>query len=122
VLVDTSLVGEHIGLKYSEAMKWLRGVWKLIQQVWGDVEGSLKSPKPLVIVSLSIVLIAIGSVGILIPLFPGLVILIPGIMLLSLYSPTVYKRLKRKVSGHPKAESITDRTRNWLINLIRPRQ
>lgn len=74
------------------------------------------------VISIAVLLIAVGQVMILIPFIPGLALTVPGLVLLSLYSPTIYKTLKQKLAGHPKIESVTDRVRNWLINRIRPRQ
>ncbi|MDB5237015.1 MAG: hypothetical protein JWL88_117 [Parcubacteria group bacterium] len=82
----------------------------------------MRSPKPFLIISFAVLLVAIGQIGLVIPIFPGLLFTIPGLLLLSLYSPTVYATLKRRLANHPKLESFTDRGRNWLINRIKPRK
>ena len=102
--------------------KWLTGVVRLGKLVWSDIAGSFTAPKPIILITLATALILIGQIGLLIPIFPGLLFTVPGLVLLSLYSPTIYRKLKQRVSGHPKIESLTDRTRNWLIHRIRPRK
>lgn len=87
-----------------------------------DLAASAGSPKPFLIVAIAFVLILIGLAGLLIPIFPGLLFLVPGVLLLSLYSPTVYRAVKQRVSDHPKMQSRIDRMRNWLIRNVKPRQ
>jgi hypothetical protein len=103
-------------------IKGIKGLVKLIAQAVKDVAGSFTSPKPVIVITIGVLLVLVGQLGILIPVFPGLALTIPGLILLSLYSPTIYKTLKRKTAGHPKLESAADRSRNWLIKLIKPRQ
>jgi uncharacterized membrane protein YbaN (DUF454 family) len=103
-------------------MNWFHRMRRFLGQVRQDVSGSFRAPKPIVIITLAVLLIAIGQAGLLIPIFPGLLFTVPGLVLLSLYSPTMYRFLKQRVSDHPKLESFADRVRNWLIIHIKPRQ
>ena len=85
-----------------------------------DLKVNLKTRKRVFIAVIGSFFIFIALIGLLIPLIPTSLIAIPGFILLSLYSPTVYAFLKRKTQDYPKIQSRMDRIRNALINLIHP--
>lgn len=85
-----------------------------------DLKVNLKTRKRVFIAVIGSFFIVIALIGLLIPLIPTSLIAIPGFILLSLYSPTVYAFLKKKTQDYPKVQSRMDRIRNSLINLIHP--
>ncbi len=91
-----------------------------LRKTLGDLRQNLKSRRRVVITCLGVFLIIVAIVGLLIPLIPTSLVAIPGLLLISLYSPTVYSFMKRKTQGSPKLQSRMDRMRNWLINFIHP--
>ena len=85
-----------------------------------DLKVNLKTRKRVFIAVIGSFFIFIALIGLLIPLIPTSLIAIPGFILLSLYSPTVYAFLKKKTQDYPKVQSRMDCIRNSLINLIHP--
>ena len=83
-----------------------------------ELKEQFRSPRRAFLISLGIVLLLIGFAGIFIPVLPGSLFTIPGLVLLSIYSPTMYKSLQRRVQKSPRIQSGVDRVRNWLINLV----
>lgn len=83
-----------------------------------ELRESLKTRRRIVVSIFAGFLIVIGFIGQFIPLFPGRTLLFIGVVILSLYSPTLHAWMKRKTANYPKVQSFTDRVRNRLINLI----
>ncbi len=90
------------------------------KSAYNDLRENLKTRKRVLIACIALVFLAVAVIGLLIPLLPTSLIAIPGLILLSLYSPTVYAFLKQKTQSHPKLQSRMDRIRNAFINFIHP--
>jgi uncharacterized membrane protein YbaN (DUF454 family) len=67
------------------------------------------------------ILVVIGFIGQFIPIFPGKIVLFAGLVILSMYSPTVHAWIKRRLGKYPKLESAADRFRNTVIKLLHRR-
>ncbi len=93
-----------------------------IKSAIADLRQNLKTRRRVFITCLAFFFIGIAVIGLLIPLIPTSVIAIPGLLLLSLYSPTVYSFMKRKTQDYPKLQSRMDRMRNTIIHFIHPSQ
>ena len=89
-----------------------------LRKAGGELRGNLTSPKRVVITGFALVLVVIGLVGQFIPLFPGKIVLASGLLMLSMYAPSVHAWVKQRLGNYPRLESIADRFRNRLINLF----
>lgn len=87
-------------------------------RIYSELKENLKSPKRAVIGVIAVIFVAIGLLGIFVPLLPGIVILAPALILLSIYSPSAYAFLKRRTQKHPRLQSMMDRVRNKAITTL----
>jgi hypothetical protein len=83
-----------------------------------EITGRANSLKRFIVIAIASLLLVIGAIGMFIPLFPGRLVATPGLVILSLYSPSIYNRLKRYSQDHPRIQSALDRIRNWLIRRL----
>lgn len=83
-----------------------------------EVAENAKTFKRKVIVLIAGILLIFSVIGSFIPLFPAKTVAAPSLILLSMYSPTVYAYMKRKSQNYPRIQSILDRIRNWTIHKL----
>lgn len=62
----------------------------------------------IVVTILGLALIGLGIVGLLLPLLPGLLLIMFGLYLLSFYSPWAKRNFERLGQKYPKAKRIHD--------------
>jgi len=70
------------------------------------------------ILTLGIIFILLGLLGLALPFLQGLFFLIIGFMLLSLYSPKIRYWVKAHTVKYPKLHRIVEKTDAWLIRII----
>jgi hypothetical protein len=89
-----------------------------VKKARGELRENLKTRKRIAITVFAGVLILIGMIGQFIPIFPGKIVLFAGLLILSMYAPSVHAWVKQRLSSHPRLESLADRFRNRLIRLF----
>jgi 4-hydroxybenzoate polyprenyltransferase len=67
---------------------------------------------------LTLLLLLIGLIAMITPLLPGRLVIAPAVLILSIYSPSIYRFFIRYLQKYPKVQSLFDRTRNWLIHRL----
>lgn len=63
-------------------------------------------------------MLLLGVAGVLLPLLNGIVFLIFGLVLLSLYSPLAKRILRYLGSKHPKAELLVVKVEGWVFKFV----
>jgi uncharacterized membrane protein YbaN (DUF454 family) len=91
-----------------------------LRAIYAELKGNLTSTRRIIAIVFASIMAVIGFATMLIPLFPSRLFLTPALLIFSVYSPTAYKWLKQKTQKYPRLQSITDRTRNTVINTIHP--
>ena len=91
-----------------------------MKRIYGELRENMTTPKRTFVISLGGVLFTVGVVTTPIPVFPSRTVMVPGLVILSIYSPTAYRWLKQKTEGYPRLQSWVDRIRNWVIHRIHP--
>jgi len=89
-----------------------------IKRARDELRGNLKSGRRILVTVVAGFLIVVGLLGQFVPIFPGKTLLLLGLLMLSLYSPTVQAWVERRVAKYPKLQSRAARLRNRLIHLI----
>ena len=78
----------------------------------------MKSIKKLLLIFLFVILIVLGITGIILPIMPGVIFLIPALFILTLISPrfnNLYERLKVKYPRAAKSvEKFEIKLKKWL--------
>ena len=90
------------------------------KRIYHELRGSMKTPRRVFVISLGGVCVAVGVITLPIPLVPSRTVMLPGVLILSIYSPTAYRWLKQRTQKYPRVQSRVDRVRNWIINRIHP--
>lgn len=91
-----------------------------IRDIYRELRGSLTTPRRVVIILFAFLCAGVGLLTIPILLFPSRVFLATALVIFSVYSPTAYRWLKQRTQKYPRVQSIADRMRNRVINLIHP--
>ncbi len=74
--------------------------------------------KRILILALGIVFIALGIVGLALPFLQGFLFLAIGILLLSLYSPTLRAWVDRRSKPYPKVHAVVLKAEGWILRVI----
>lgn len=56
----------------------------------------------------------LGVVGLFLPFLQGILFLIIGILLLSVYSPSLKEWLRHRTSSYPKVQEVVIKAEDWI--------
>mgnify|MGYP001603938073 CR=1 FL=1 len=77
-----------------------------------------KQVKKVLLLTIGVIFIIFGLVGLVLPFLQGILFLIIGLMLLSLYSPTIRHHIKKHAQKSPHALSLVNKVENWIAKFI----
>jgi uncharacterized membrane protein YbaN (DUF454 family) len=70
------------------------------------------------VVIFALVIITIGVLGLMLPLLPGIALLILGLLLLSMYNPKVESWLNKLTYKYPPARAFADTMKKFIERII----
>ncbi len=77
-----------------------------------------KKIKRIVVLSIGVLFIILGLVGLFLPFLQGFLFLAIGLILLSLYSTTVREWTEHHTRKYPKLHTIVKRAEDWVVGII----
>lgn len=77
-----------------------------------------KKAKKIGIQALGVGFLIVGTAGLVLPFLNGIILILAGLLLLSIYSPTAKAFLHKLGKQHPKAERAVQKMENWLLQKI----
>ncbi|MDO8518131.1 MAG: PGPGW domain-containing protein [bacterium] len=77
-----------------------------------------KHTKRIVILSLGVIFIILGLVGLVLPFLQGFLFIAIGLLLLSLYSPTIRDWMDKHTKKYPKLHTMVQKAEEWMIRII----
>jgi len=76
--------------------------------------------KRALVISIAAVCIVLGLAGLVLPFLQGLLLLLVGVLLLSLYSPAVRRGLDRSTVRWPRVHHFVQRAEAWVARVFGP--
>lgn len=70
------------------------------------------------VVIFALIIIVIGVLGLVLPLLPGIALLILGLLLLSMYNPGVETWLSKLTSKYPPAHAFAESMKKFIERII----
>lgn len=77
-----------------------------------------KHLKRVLVLSAGIFCILLGLVGLVLPFVQGLLFLAIGILLLSLYSPSMREWMYTHTKRFPKFHAVVEKVEDWVVRII----
>lgn len=74
--------------------------------------------KKVAIFTLAILFIILGIVGLALPFLQGFLFLIIGVLLLSIYSPSLRQWIERRTTKYPKVHVMVLKVEDWLKRVV----
>ena len=78
----------------------------------------LKHTKRVVVITVACLFLILGVVGLVLPFLQGVLFLIIGLMLLSVYSPTIRGWVDRIAAKHPHLEQVVTKVDSFIERII----
>lgn len=70
------------------------------------------------ILSIGVIFVLLGLLGFALPLLQGFLFLAIGLILLSLYSPTIRMWMDVHTKRHPKLHALVQKVEEWIVKVI----
>jgi len=77
-----------------------------------------KKIKKILILTLGIIFILLGLLGLFLPFLQGIFFLIIGFMILSLYFPKIRLHMQKHTHKYPRFFSLIDKAEKWIAKFI----
>ena len=77
-----------------------------------------KQTKRILVLSLGVAFIIFGLVGLVLPFLQGFLFLAIGLLLLSLYSPTIRAWMDKHTVRYPKLHAMVAKAEEWVVKVI----
>ncbi|OGI65623.1 hypothetical protein A3H53_00130 [Candidatus Nomurabacteria bacterium RIFCSPLOWO2_02_FULL_40_10] len=77
-----------------------------------------KQAKKVIILTIGVIFIIFGLIGLVLPFLQGIIFLIIGFLLISLYFPKVRAHIRRHAQKSASVLSFFDKTERWLAKFI----
>ena len=77
-----------------------------------------KQIKKVLILTLAIIFILFGLLGLVLPVLQGILFLIIGLMLLSLYFPRIRHHIAKHAEKSPHASALLNKAEKWIAKFI----
>lgn len=77
-----------------------------------------KQTKRIVILSLGVIFVLLGLVGLVLPFLQGFLFIAIGLLLLSLYSPTIREWMDKHTKRYPKLHAVVQKAEGWIVGII----
>ena len=77
-----------------------------------------KHTKRILVLSLGVIFIVLGLVGLVLPFLQGFLFIAIGLLLLSLYSPTVRRWVDKHTKKYPKLHATVEKVEGWIVGII----
>lgn len=74
--------------------------------------------KRVIVVSIAFAFLFIGLIGLVLPVIQGLLSIFVGIILLSLYSPTIRKWTEKHTERFPKLHEFVKKIEAWIEKIL----
>lgn len=74
--------------------------------------------KKILVFALAVIFIALGLVGLALPFLQGFLFLAIGVLLLSMYSPTVRQWLDARTVRYPKIHAVILKVESWFKRIL----
>lgn len=78
----------------------------------------IKKFKKILVLIIGIVFILFGFLGLALPFFQGILFLIIGFILLSIYSSSTRKWMQTHTKRYPKIYALTEKIESWITRII----
>ncbi|MEK7190548.1 MAG: hypothetical protein AAB661_02175 [Patescibacteria group bacterium] len=77
-----------------------------------------KKAKKVLVLTIAIIFIVLGLIGLVLPFLQGILFLAIGLFLLSLYSPSTRLWIEKHTEKYPRLFAIVKKVDNWLTKII----
>lgn len=77
-----------------------------------------KHTKRVLVLSLGVAFVVLGLVGLVLPFLQGFLFLAIGLLLLSLYSPTIRAWMDKHTVKYPKLHTMVAKAEEWIVKVI----
>ena len=77
-----------------------------------------KNIKRIAVVTLGVTFLLLGLVGLVLPVFQGLLFLVIGLLLLSAYSPSLRQWIQDHTVKYPKLHAWAGKAEGWIERII----
>ncbi len=77
-----------------------------------------KHLKRIGVLTLGVLFIILGIIGLVLPFLQGFLFLAIGIILLSLYSPSLREWVDRRTKPYPKLHAMVLKAEDWVVSVI----
>lgn len=77
-----------------------------------------KQAKKILILTMGFVFIILGLVGLVLPFLQGILFLIIGFLILSLYFPSIRHHIQKHAQKSPHALSIVNKAEKWIAKFV----
>lgn len=74
--------------------------------------------KRVFVLTIAVIFILLGLAGLVLPFLQGFLFLAIGLLLLSLYSPSVREWMDRHTVKYPKLHQLVLRAEGWVVGII----
>ena len=83
-----------------------------------DLTDMQKKIKKILVLSLGVIFIILGLLGLVLPLVQGILFLVIGSLLLSLCFPKIRELIKKHTENHKHVSSLVIKVETWLVKFI----
>lgn len=77
-----------------------------------------KQAKKILVLTLGIMFIILGLIGLVAPFLQGILFLIIGFMILSLYFPVIRHHIQKHAQKFPHALSLVNKAEKWIAKFV----
>jgi len=77
-----------------------------------------KHTKRILVLSLGVIFVVLGLVGLVLPFLQGFLFIAVGLLLLSLYSPTIRDWMDKHTKRYPTLHTMVQKVEGWIVGII----